>query len=46
LLQESEIGHYSCVKLLREMEAAEMESEDEILGGDCGEDELVCIPES
>jgi hypothetical protein len=47
LLHETEVGQYSCTKLLREMEAAESESEGgDIVMNNADEEELVHLPEA
>jgi hypothetical protein len=45
-LQNIEVGQYSCTKLLREMEAALTESNEEDLKMAEGDDELIRLPES
>jgi hypothetical protein len=45
-LEFSKIGGYSCSKLLREMEAMEVEKEDDELSVDKLDDELTTLPES
>jgi hypothetical protein len=47
MLQETEVGQYSCAKLLREKEAAESESEEgDVMMGITVEEELVQLPEA
>jgi hypothetical protein len=46
LMEKSELAHYSCTKLMREMEAAEeSESEEENDLGEGDDGELVKLPE-
>jgi hypothetical protein len=47
MLQETEVGQYSCAKLLREMEATESEFEEgDVMMGITVEEELVQLPEA
>jgi hypothetical protein len=45
-MEKSGIGHYSCVRLLREMEMAGSESEEKLENLDGDEFELVRFPDS